>query len=296
MLIMARHIPRPTEFLLTIPLYTKTPYAGIESWEIVELLYYKGTYDSYCQKCQRESTFQVRVKERPPGFTRSQRQQMLGAQAGTKSALPPISIGVHYVHSYCTRHPAHDQVFIFYIDQIVERDSKGKSKTVQTIEKIGQQPSYGDLHISEVKRYRQVLTKTQLGELSRAFGLASHDIGIGSYVYLRRIFEALVEEAHQQAVTDSLWNEEAYRRSRMSERIDILKGHLPTFLVEHSSMYSLLSKGVHELTEDECLRHFDTIRIGIELILDEKIRQKEQAEKERAASLAIQKAIGDTNA
>lgn len=293
---MATQIPRPTEFLLTIPLYAKTVYSGLESWDIVELLYYKGTYDSYCLKCQRESTFQVRAKERPPGFTRSNRENMLGAQAGVKPALPPILDGVHYVYSYCTRYPVHDQAFIFYIEQILERDAKGKSITLHTIEKIGQQPSYGDLHIAEVKRYKKVLTKTQLGELSRAIRLASHDVGIGSYVYLRRVFEALVEEAHQQAVTDSLWNEEAYRQSRMSEKIDILKGHLPTFLVKHSGMYSLLSKGVHELTEDECLRHFDTIRIGIELILDEKIKQKEQAEKERAASLAIKKAIGDADA
>ena len=293
---MARQIPRPTEFLLTIPLYTKTPYAGLESWEIVELLYYDGTYDSYCLKCQRESTFKVQPKERPPACKRSERLEMLAVQAGGEPKMPFLSNGVHYVHSYCTRYPDHYQAFIFYIEQIVERTADGKSNPLNTIEKIGQYPSYGDLQLAKVKRYANVLTKAQLRELSRAIGLASHDVGIGSFVYLRRIFEALVEEAHQSASKGTSWNEDSYHRSRMSERIALLKGFLPTFLVEHSGIYSLLSKGVHELTEDECLLHFEPMRIGIELILDEKIEDKRRDQKMKAGSLAIKKAIAEAGA
>ncbi|KDB51524.1 hypothetical protein X805_29020 [Sphaerotilus natans subsp. natans DSM 6575] len=76
----------------------------------------------------------------------------------------------------------------------------------------------------------------------------------------------------------------------------MLKAHLPTFLVEHPGMYSLLSKGIHELSEDECLKHFATLRLGIELILDERLEARERANKIAAAKAAIQKAVGDAGA
>jgi len=289
-------IPAPVDFLLSVPLYAKIAFVGVESWAVVDVLYYAGTYDSFCPKCQRDSTFQVVAPERPPGFTRNPRRDVMLKQGGASPEFPPLQLGVHTVHAKCTRLNAHTQDFLFFIDQTITRDSENKLQVQNTIEKIGQQPSYGDLHLLKVKGYTSVLTKPQLNELSRAIGLASHDVGIGSYVYLRRVFEALVEEAHQAAKSDPSWDEQIYARSRMNEKITLLKGHLPTFLVEHPGMYSLMSKGVHELSEEECLKHFETLRIGIELILDEKIEQKERTRKVHEAKAALQKAIGDVKA
>ena len=184
-------IPKPVDFLLNVPLYTKNAFAGMESWAVVEVLYYAGTYDNFCPKCQRDSTFQVVAPERPQGFTPNPRRNILLKQHGGALELPPLEPGVYRVHSKCTRQNAHTQDFLFLVDQTVTRDGESKVQVQDSIEKIGQQPSYGDLHLSKVKKYTSVLTKPQLAELSRAIGLASHDVGIGSYVYLRRVFEAL---------------------------------------------------------------------------------------------------------
>ena len=54
---------------------------------------------------------------------------------------------------------------------------------------------------------------------------------------------------------------------------------LPSFLVENKSMYSILSLGIHELNEQTCLEHFDTLRVGIEIILDEKLDELKKKEK-----------------
>ena len=172
----------------------------------------------------------------------------------------------------------------------VKTAESGKADTV--FQKIGQHPSFGDLNLGKVKDYSDVLTKVQLGELSRAIGLASHDVGIGSYVYLRRVFEALVEEAHVLARKEDVgWDEESYGKLRMHERIAALKHHLPPFLTEHPQMYSLLSKGVHELSETECLNHFETLRIGVELILDEKKDLRRKQKKTQEAKAALSKAF-----
>ena len=73
----------------------------------------------------------------------------------------------------------------------------------------------------------------------------------------------------------------------------MVENYLPEFLVENRSLYAILSKGIHDLSEDECLKYFETVKIGIEQILDEKIIQKEKAEKAAKAREAIQKAHGN---
>ena len=55
--------------------------------------------------------------------------------------------------------------------------------------KIGQYPSIADLSFPELKDYRKVMTKEDERELKRAIGLFASGIGVGSFVYLRRIFD-----------------------------------------------------------------------------------------------------------
>jgi len=49
-----------------------------------------------------------------------------------------------------------------------------------------------------------------------------------------------------------------------------------------------MSKGIHELTEDECRNYFEAVKIGIEQILDEKIDKIEKIMKAENARKAVQ--------
>jgi hypothetical protein len=285
-------IPNAVTFLLATPAYAAVEFAEDEVWNVLEVLFYAGTYDSYCTKCQRESTFQMLQRERPQQYTRNLNKERLERQNGITPHPPRLEPGVYHLQASCTRVNRHKQDFFFLAETEAIPAEKG-IRLRSTVQKIGQQPSYGDLHILQVKKYTHVLSQAQLGELTRAIGLASHDVGVGAYVYLRRIFEALVEESHQLALKDTGWDEVQFQRSRMAERIGLLKSHLPTFLVEHAGMYSLLSKGIHELSEQECLKHFDTLRLGIELVLDERVEERQRVQKMATARAAIQKAVGD---
>lgn len=155
-----------------------------------------------------------------------------------------------------------DDIFRFYV--FVNENEK-------TITKIGQYPSVADFHISEIKHYKKVIPQEKLRELTKAIGLAANGVGIGSFVYLRRLFEYLIYAAYEQCLSEDLITEEQFNRSRMDQKIELLSSHLPSFLVENRSMYSILSLGIHELDEQTCLAHFDTLRVGIEIILDEKL-------------------------
>lgn len=174
----------------------------------------------------------------------------------------------------CARDPQHKTSFYLQIKQ-------------DHIEKVGQYPALAEITAHSSNKYRRLL-KEKYTELTKATGLFSHGIGIGSFVYLRRIFEGLIEEAHTQALTLSEWDEPEYSKSRMSEKILLLKPFLPPFLVQHRKIYGILSKGIHELSEDECKRIFPTVKIGIELILDEKLEKLEKEKKIKEISSQLE--------
>ncbi|MBR4467813.1 MAG: hypothetical protein IKS53_00105 [Bacteroidales bacterium] len=141
------------------------------------------------------------------------------------------------------------------------------------IMKVGQYPSVADIHIGQVKQYDKVLDKSILREFTKAIGLAANGVGIGSFVYLRRIFEKLVMDAYTEAVQDGKVDAEQFEKQRMDEKIMSLNGYLPSFIVENHEIYGILSKGIHQLTEEDCLAYFDCMRQSIELILDERLEQ-----------------------
>jgi len=152
--------------------------------------------------------------------------------------------------------------------------------------KVGQFPSVADIHIGQVKQYDKVLEKPILKEFTKAIGLAANGVGIGSFVYLRRIFENLIYEVLEEA--KDLIDIEAFKTQRMDEKIETLKNYLPPFIVENKQIYGILSKGIHELEEEECLAYFDCLRNSIELILNERLVQIEKKKKEEQVKKSIQ--------
>jgi len=158
--------------------------------------------------------------------------------------------------------------------------------------KVGQYPSVADFHIGEINQYKKLIPNEKLREFTKAIGLAANGVGIGSYVYLRRIFEYLIDEAYKLALEEGNISEADYQRARMDQKIDLLHNYLPAFLLENKGMYSILSKGVHELDENTCLAHFDTLRVGIEIILDEKLDELRKKEKVEAAKKKLQELKG----
>jgi hypothetical protein len=65
----------------------------------------------------------------------------------------------------------------------------------------------------------------------------------------------------------------------MVEKIELLQSYLPPLLIEMKFIYSIMSKGVHSLSEEECLEYFKPLRVGIELILEQKLEHLREAQK-----------------
>ena len=253
----------PYYFFFELPLYTSVEILQNNLSDFSKLVTFNGKIDAYNPILKEQTTFRARVFPR----------------YGAEYTQPTYFEGVVKAELTCLRT---NIVFEFYFLTFRETDEGN-----YFLQKIGQVPSIADLHISQIKDYNKVLSKEKLKEFTKAIGLAANGVGIGSFVYLRRIFESLIEEAHDNLKQNESWEEEPYQKCRMNEKIELLKSQLPEFLVEHKQLYGILSKGIHELEEQECLSHFLPVKTGIEMILDEKVIEFEKAQKRLKASNAI---------
>lgn len=240
---------------------------GFDSYRenLLSVIFPKITIDVYCPSCKRETVFVP--AEREVDWFREDKE-------------PVVKYGVHYSHFKCSRkHCGNDLYYVFTFTKS------------GVITKIGQFPSIADLIKPEIKKYNSVLEPEVIADWQRAIGLRAHGVGAGSYVYLRRIIENMVSEAAKAAISNKDLAQEAYERARWPERIKMLSAYLPEYLVKNAKVYSVLSKGVHELTEDECTDYFDVMHTSIEIICEEKLAEKERNEKAAQGSKALQKVL-----
>lgn len=131
--------------------------------------------------------------------------------------------------------------------------------------KIGQYPSVADMTFPELDAYKHVISKEDRKELGTAIGLFANGVGAGSYVYLRRILERLIYQAKTTA-GDAV-NDEEFEKARVAERINMLQGYVPEMLIQNTTIYGILSKGIHELSEEECREYFPVVKECIYQIL-----------------------------
>ncbi|WP_168801192.1 hypothetical protein [Rhizobium rhizophilum] len=63
----------------------------------------------------------------------------------------------------------------------------------------------------------------------------------------------------------------------MAERINELAAVLPPALIRYKDAYSILSKGLHELTEADCRLYFPVVRAAVIMMLEERYEAAEKA-------------------
>lgn len=260
---MSERFPTAKTFLFDTPLYTK--FDVIDAKDIVEAkeLQIGFKADAFCLNCGKESTFTVSLFRTIEGFP----------SFGTVSCI----------QATCARHTNHRGVYF-----VLSRSN--------SLMKIGQYPSLADIANDESKQYRQILQPSDAAEFHRAIGLAAHGVGIGSFVYLRRIIERLIGSCFEENKTAQGWPDEDFYRLRMAEKIGFLSGHIPDFLVDNKDVYRVLSKGLHELSEEECLAYFDVLKMAIVVILEEEQEKRKRAERKTVLTKAIAKVTSTDSA
>lgn len=278
------------QIFLSDPLYSEYELSDWSFDEIISILSFTErsyiankvkTLDSYCPFCERETTFISKESDSQELINATFSAGYVSNGNGTieKLLTELQKIGTFQRTFYCPRpesNEAHDFVVLF--------------KIIGTkLIKIGQSPSIAALSLSEIKKYR-ILKDNIYSELNRAIGLSSHGIGVGAFVYLRRIVEKhLLYPALESKISSGALMKEDITNIDIKTKIDLASDSLPNFLVENKKIYSILSKGIHELEETECKEHFQILRTAIEIILDEEIEKIEKEKKKKLIEKELNK-------
>lgn len=262
----------PVDFLLNSPLYKKYDLTNILPADVSTVLNFHGHLDCYCPECNKQSIFNT--PNIVPGMDASRsggRTQMFDTKVDKGFSLVKEDQQPPYKHENktykieltCSRKEAHRKIFYLMVS-----DNK--------LFKIGQYPSLMDLSGNDLDKFRRILTEEKLAELKTSYSLYTHGVGIGSFVYLRRIFEDLINEIHAERSQTAGWDEERYKELSTELKIDFFRDDLPDFMVKNKFMYKIMSLGIHQLTEEDCLEHYFRLLKGIKLILQQKLNKIEE--------------------
>lgn len=125
--------------------------------------------------------------------------------------------------------------------------------------KIGQYPSVADMTFPELEAYKHVISKEDRKELGTQA---------------------------KETAADAIDNE-MFERARVAEKIKMLEGYLPDILVKNATIYGILSKGIHELSEEECRKYFPVVKECIYQILGMWESERRKKADEDALSKAL---------
>lgn len=274
--------PYYQELLADLPLYKRLSLPGNKTsvFNYVNTLrYYNGHIDLFCPNCIMQSVFLGNVYETNTTYNNATHQSEVLPKkiVNLYTQAPPESFTLTFS---CSREKKHRIRFHFrFWEEEFEE---------YLLMKVGQFPSLADLALADTRKYAKVLGQERSREFTKAIGLVAHGVGAGSLVYLRRIFESLIVDASARASEVPGFDPEPLKGMKVADKVAALKDHLPPFLVENRTpLYGILSKGVHEMSEDESANAFPFLRSCIELILDQEIERRERAAKEANARKAL---------
>lgn len=253
------------DLLFVNGLYFSVPITGSVG-EITEDCIRNGAFafDAYCISCKRETTFRVSSRE----------ISSRGLRPGV-TVNPPALFSVT---ATCQR----DWTVYAYV--LRADDEK--------ITKIGQTPSMADVAFGELRTIDRSLDEVDRRELGKALGLHAHDTAIGAFVYLRRVFERMVHRAHERQ-SQAGHPIEGFDAMRMDERIAALKDELPERVVQSSAIFSVLSIGLHELTEDQCTKYFPVLKAVLFQMLEQEEHKRKATLTARDTETALQRILTD---
>lgn len=283
------------EFLVNGGLYLPVEVTQDNIGSLSDVLSGKKKIECYCSECKALRVFELipavaiaYIQERPhivdlneemkaarqaPGFIDENKRIKDFKWISYSIWNEPLVINLSF---QCSMHDSHRLDF-----QILSRGNN--------LIKIGQYPSLADIQRLESNNYKAIIEPLDKEELGRAEGLYAHGIGAGSFVYLRRIIERLIDSTYKEAVEDGhMTLHQEFNRLRTKEKISALKGYLPEFMVENIEIYGILSAGVHDLSEQDCIKFYPVLHECILMILDEKEndRKKKQHIKELRSSIS----------
>lgn len=258
---------------------------------------YNQGWDMYCPDCGERSTFWAVVSADVEQRLKAERLEgaISAAEGVGRVALQAGRTTTHWTDDFalqasCSRR-GHAAVYHFKIKAPAMQGLKIEDAPPVEVVKIGQSPSLTDFQIGDLSRFEEGMTSAQRKEFVRGINSTAHGFSVAACVYFRRAFESVLMDARRefmQANQFEAWPD--FDKARIDERIRLLRGYLPEFMTDHPQLYSILSLGVHELTEKECAKELPMLREAIELIMEDRVTEaRKKKQREQVSKLIAQR-------
>ena len=261
------------EFIFDSPIYTRQPNDVVIEIDGVDEEYtldhlitrFDEKVELFCVKCQT-----VRVFSPDSGYYRDAQYMSNPNYPHERIKNKPSMFKTFR----CSQSEKHVSYYSFIIDE-------------DEIVKVAEYPSKFDTVKDNFNKYRKIFDRNKVSELAKATQLESFGYAIAAFLYYRRIFEDIILQTFKNSSIEDKLSEEDYRSLRMEDKINYIKTHLPDYFNENAYMYGVLSKGVHELTEEECRQFLPVVKAVIMFALDELVdlRERELRKQQLAKSL-----------
>lgn len=152
----------------------------------------------------------------------------------------------------CTNNPIHEYIILISIEL---KDGKF------IVRKIGQNPSMLTVKGFDFDKYRKFLEKIDAYNDYKKADLSFADhFYAGAYTYLRRIFEKLIKYYLGDAQLED---------DHMDTKIDKVKDNFDPRINSYlKPLYGVLSKGIHELSEEESKNYYEYLKAIIDMQLE----------------------------
>lgn len=86
---------------------------------------------------------------------------------------------------------------------------------------------------------------------------------------------------------------DGFENKRMDEKVALLRDQLPDAVVRNSSVFSVLSVGLHELSEEKCKAIFPLMKALIFQMLEAEEQKRKAAIKQQETEAALQALLSD---
>ncbi|MGI6278649.1 MAG: hypothetical protein ACOYJ8_02495 [Patescibacteria group bacterium] len=232
----------------------------------------KPSIHMHCKQCQSGQTFNMVNEYNEIDYY-------------SNNKIPGIVIRLKYKCTGCHNYIRYFLVH-FATAEIEVKNDKGEKEYQEVIymEKVGQYPAWS----IEMDKELEEILGDHAEYYKRGLICESQSYGIGAYAYFRRVTEDvvddllelildLVEEDEQEKYKEKL--EEAKKEKVAEKKINLVKDLLPKSLQVEGvnplkELYRVLSKGVHNKTDEECMEKAEAIRGILVFLVNQVIRTK----------------------
>ncbi len=267
-------------------------YIGIKNNKIVTL----------CNKCNKEFPFDIEKKligffddiNHTTSYMSVTRNfsKALGGRIDIKDGhilggMPPYpktflnEYGKWYIEYQltCTNDSSHKYLMIISIEQRLG---------TFIVKKIGQDPSMLSVHGFDFEKYKEQLTKINAYDDYKKADLSNTEhFYVGAYAYLRRIFEKMLNNYIKD---NNVTLKDDHVETQIKAVKDCFDSRIKDLL---KNLYSILSKSIHELDEEQSKEYYQYLKAIIDIQLEFEYTENEKNKQSKQLNSILNKIVNE---